>query len=39
VPETRWIKHPRHMESIVGETLDHYEEHRPDLEAILAAGR
>jgi hypothetical protein len=38
VPESRWIKHAAHQESFVGETLEHYEEHRPDLEAILAAA-
>ncbi|HSG87177.1 MAG TPA: hypothetical protein VLA23_12640 [Candidatus Limnocylindrales bacterium] len=39
VPETRWVKHPQHMESLVAETLEHYEEHLPDLEAILATSR
>jgi len=39
VPEARWIKHPTHMESFNGETIDHYREHLPDLEAILAAAR
>lgn len=40
VPETRWIKNADHQRFFVDETLDHYEEHRPDLEAILgAAGR
>jgi len=39
VPETRWVKNPRHMESFLAETLEHYEEHRPDLEAVLAAAR
>lgn len=37
VPESRWIKHPTHQESFLGETLDHYEEHAADLAAILAA--
>ncbi len=38
VPETRWVKHPLHMGSLVAETLEHYEEHLPDLQAILAAA-
>jgi len=37
VPESRWIKHPTHQDSFLGETLDHYEEHAADLAAILAA--
>lgn len=39
VPESRWIKHPTHQESFLGETIDHYEEHAADLAAILAAVR
>jgi hypothetical protein len=39
VPETRWVKHPTHLETFVSETLEHYDDHRPDLEAILAASR
>jgi hypothetical protein len=40
VPETRWVKHAEHMKSLHGETVDHYEDHLADLEAILtAAGR
>ena len=38
VPESRWIKHPSHMETILGETLDHYENHVADLEAVLASA-
>lgn len=38
VPESRWVKHERHMEAILGETLDHYAEHEADLRAILAAA-
>ncbi len=38
VPEARWIKNPDHMRYIVDETLDHYDEHRSDLAAILAAA-
>jgi len=39
VPESRWVKDPRHMETFVGETLEHYEDHAADLRAILAAAR
>jgi len=39
VPETRWIKHPTHLETFVEETLEHYDDHRADLEAVLAAAR
>jgi hypothetical protein len=38
VPETRWIKHPTHMEDFIGETLEHYEDHLADLRAILDAA-
>jgi len=39
VPETRWVKHPGHLRSFLEDTIEHYDEHRPDLEAILAAVR
>jgi mycothiol maleylpyruvate isomerase-like protein len=40
VPEARWVKHADNQNWFVGETLEHYEEHRPGLRAILdAAGR
>ncbi|HVL54827.1 MAG TPA: hypothetical protein VM344_11285 [Vitreimonas sp.] len=39
VPETRWVKHPTHLESFFGETIEHYEDHRADLEAILESAR
>lgn len=35
VPESRWIKHASHQESFFGELTEHYEEHLPDLRAIL----
>ena len=38
VPESRWIKNADYQRFMVDETLDHYDEHRPDLEAILAAA-
>lgn len=37
VPEIRWIKHAGHQEYFLGETTEHYEEHLPDLRAILEA--
>jgi hypothetical protein len=39
VPETRWLKHPDNQRFFSDETTDHYENHRADLEAILAAAR
>ncbi len=39
IPEARWLKHPTHFELFLDSTVDHYEEHRPDLEAILATGK
>jgi hypothetical protein len=38
VPETRWLKHAEHLRSLLGNTTEHYEEHEPDLRAILAAA-
>ena len=37
VPEARWIKNADHQRFFIDETLDHYDEHRKDLDAILAA--
>lgn len=37
VPETRWLKHAGHLKSFHEETVAHYEDHRADLDAILAA--
>jgi hypothetical protein len=40
VPESRWIKHADHQNWFFSETTEHYEEHLPELRAILeAAGR
>ena len=39
VPESRWIKNPAQLKPILGDTTDHYEEHAPDLAAILEATR
>ena len=38
VPETRWLKNGDYQRFFFDETLDHYEEHRPDLDTILAAA-
>jgi hypothetical protein len=38
VPESRWIKNSDHQRFFIDETLDHYQEHGPDLTAILAAA-
>ena len=39
VPETRWLKHADHLRFFQEETTEHYEEHRADLGAVLAAVR
>ena len=39
VPESRWVKHPKHLKLFIEETLEHYDDHQGDLEAILAAAR
>ncbi|MDO8485071.1 MAG: DinB family protein [Candidatus Limnocylindrales bacterium] len=39
VPETRWLKHADHQRFFHEETTEHYEDHRADLEAVLAAAR
>jgi len=38
VPEARWLKHADHLRYFIDETIDHYAEHAPDLEAILEAA-
>lgn len=38
VPETRWLKHADHLQHFHEETTEHYEDHRDDLAAILAAA-
>ena len=38
VPETRWVKNADMQTFFVEETLEHYDEHRPELAAILAAA-
>jgi hypothetical protein len=39
VPEARWLKDADVLRYFLDETIDHYAEHRSDLEAILAAAR
>lgn len=39
VPETRWVKHADHLKTFHDETIAHYEEHMPELQAILASAR
>jgi hypothetical protein len=38
VPETRWVKHPKHLRTFIEETLEHYDDHRKDLDAVLSAS-
>jgi len=38
VPESRWLKHPDHQRFFLTETTTHYEAHKDDLDAILAAA-
>ena len=38
VPETRWLKHAKNLESFREETIEHYEDHADDLKAILEAA-
>jgi hypothetical protein len=37
VPESRWVKHTENLRFFIDETIDHYNEHTADLEAILDA--
>ena len=39
VPEVRWLKNADMLRYFTDETIDHYLEHQPDLDAILAAAR
>jgi hypothetical protein len=38
VPETRWLKHAKNLESFREETIEHYEDHADDLKAVLEAA-
>jgi hypothetical protein len=37
VPEARWLKHADNLRFFIDETIDHYNDHAADLEAILDA--
>ena len=39
VPETRWIKNPDVFGFFFENTTEHYEEHAPELEAVLASAQ
>jgi hypothetical protein len=38
VPETRWLKNPTMLKFFLNEMTEHYEDHRTDLDAVLAAA-
>lgn len=38
VPESRWVKHADNLAFFLSETIEHYEDHVADLEAILEAA-
>jgi len=38
VPESRWLKNAEHLRTLSDETLGHYEDHRPELAAVLASA-
>ena len=38
VPESRWLKNAEHLRTLSDETFAHYEEHRPELAAVLASA-
>jgi hypothetical protein len=39
VPETRWLKNADYLRYFLDETVDHYQDHAEDLDAILSAAR
>ncbi|HXQ96145.1 MAG TPA: hypothetical protein VN800_04410 [Candidatus Acidoferrales bacterium] len=39
VPEARWVKKTSHLEFFLENTLDHYEDHVAELQAVLALAR
>lgn len=39
IPEARWLKHPTQFAPFLDATIDHYDDHVADLEAILSASR
>ena len=38
VPEARWLKDSAHLNSLLGNTTEHYDDHMADLRAILASA-
>jgi hypothetical protein len=38
VPEARWIKHPDNGQYLADETIDHYDGHMADLDAVMSAA-
>jgi hypothetical protein len=38
VPEARWVKNDDYLRYFLDETIEHYAEHAPDLEAILGGS-
>jgi len=38
VPENRWVKNSAMLKFFLDETVDHYEDHRADLRAVLAGA-
>jgi hypothetical protein len=38
VPEIRWLKDAQRLQSLLENTTEHYEEHLPELRAVLATG-
>jgi hypothetical protein len=38
VPESRWLKDPAKLQSLLGNTTEHYDEHMSELAAVLAAA-
>jgi hypothetical protein len=39
VPESRWLKNADYLAFLTEELTEHYDEHRPELEAVLEAAR
>lgn len=38
VPESRWLKNADYLRYFIDETIDHYADHRADLDAVLATA-
>jgi hypothetical protein len=39
VPESRWLKNSDNLRYFLDETIEHYADHQPDLDALLEAAR